>query len=726
MDNDANQKLNDLFNKARNEPSQVSFEATKDNFLNNIGGIPKAYSLGGKIAASVTLKGMLSILISSIIILGTAFLLYNNLKPINKGEHKMIKNKEMRTDSALIVDEHDKVVKDYLERVEAIKVNFPLELLVPKELATQLKDVSLVQEDDTLKKKLASKDSDIEVDTSYRFPHLNYEELKAQRKQMIKMFGKPEKRKVGKEDDGIWYQSDPEGFLFIPMGKIEYNKKEVSVPAFYMKQTEVTNLEYRTFLFDLLEKGKEEDFLIAKPDQKMWTKEYPWSYNEPMVENYFSHPAYNDYPVVGMSRKGAEMYCKWFTEELNKVNQNSINNVRLPTDYEWMYAASSGDKFQPYPWVGSDLTNEKGEHFTNFMPKRPESYRKEGEKFYEYCYICDGAFHTAKVKSYPPNEFGLYEMSGNVAEMIYYVDEKNTPGTKGGSWTSIGQELQIKEGNDRFKGKITPSVNIGFRPVITFLGTTKNNNCIKPSITITPPGTVKLSNNLYFDKTEISNFMWQEYVQWKIKSYGKGSKEHIQALPDTLVWKSKLTYNEPYVQFYFSHPAYRNYPVVGITYEQAVAFCKWRTDRVKELFEIQQKTDKKNVYPTNFEYRLPTKLEWERMANIGYSEKMMKKIVGKFKGESLANYKKDARDDMESVGNLKDNADITAPVESYFPNALGCYNLIGNVTEMINEKGIAKGGAWIHNEKEITIEKDIKYTQQNAWTGFRCVCELTQ
>src|SRR5690606_21271821 len=117
-----------------------------------------------------------------------------------------------------------------------------------------------------------------------------------------------------------------------------------------------------------------------------------------------------------------------------------------------------------------------------------------------------------------PNDFGLYCMSGNVAEMVYYEDENNLPGTRGGSWSSIGQELQITEGNDRFKGSTKPSVNIGFRPVITFLR--------KAKAQINPPGTVKIKDNIYIDETEITNFNWREYVMWLEKKHGKNAIEY--------------------------------------------------------------------------------------------------------------------------------------------------------------------------------------------------------
>ena len=196
------------------------------------------------------------------------------------------------------------------------------------------------------------------------------------------------------------------------------------------------------------------------------------------------------------------------------------------------------------------------------------------------------------------------------------------------------------------------------------------------------------------------------------------------ALPDTLVWKSKLAYNEAYSIHYHAHPAYRQYPVVGISYEQAIAYCKWRTERVKELYSIEKKENKKNVYPSNFEYRLPTKAEWESAAKTGYSEKTLKKLEGKYKGQARANLKRN-KDKTERVAeNLNNNGDITAPVLSYWPNKDGIHNLIGNVTEMTSVQGIAKGGAWNTSKDEVSVEKDFSYKTPECWLGFRCILEI--
>lgn len=726
MEQNKNKRLDELFNQVKHEPVKVSFTETKEKFIKSNVVVGNA-SLVNKLIQISNLKIIVMISTLSIIVAGAIFF-SNNTAEVKVVEEKTSENIEsFITDSSLIIEEHERVVEEYFKKVAALKPQL-LENDTNKRKLKKRKN-KVIDRTWFLNEKAAIDDNLIETVENYRFPNLGYEEITANNKQKNRIFGKLKKQKksrvgtkkkrsndpqgaIGRE---IWYQPDPYGFVFIPMGTFDKDGKKISVQAFYMKQTEVTNLEYRIFLFDLLIQGRRSEFLKAKPDQKMWVKEYPSAFNEPMVENYFSHPAYDSYPVVGMSREGAEMYCKWFTTELIKVNDGLVNDVRIPTDYEWEWAASGGNEKYPYPWGGPYVRNSEGCYLANFRPMKNN-------------YDADGGFHTVKVNSYNPNGYRLYCMSGNVAEMIYYEEENKLPGTKGGSWTSVGQELQIIDGKDRFKGQITPSVNIGFRPVLSYLGRSRKKPLVgvmgAKAITVVPPGTKKIGHNLFFDEAELSNFAWLEYLSWIEHTSGKLSNEYKKALPDTTIWNTELNTNEPYVAFYLRHPAYRNYPVVGISYEQAVAYCKWRTDRVKERFEVLKQKDKKGIYPKNFEYRLPTEEEWESFAKVGYSLKTLKKLESKYEGKIRYNFKTEKDGNMGVAGELNNNADITAPILSYWPNKYGIYNLIGNVAEMTATKGIAKGGAWVHTEKEVGVEKDFKYTGANKWLGFRCVFEV--
>ncbi|SFB81397.1 gliding motility-associated lipoprotein GldJ/gliding motility-associated lipoprotein GldJ,TIGR03530 [Parapedobacter composti] len=88
--------------------------------------------------------------------------------------------------------------------------------------------------------------------------------------------------------------------------------------------------------------------------------------------------------------------------------------------------------------------------------------------------------------------------------------------------------------------------------------------------------------SFYMDETEVSNADWLEYLHWIRQNFPDDDEFYYRALPDTLVWRQPLSYNEPYVDLYLRHPAYQDYPVVGVTWEQANDYCIWRTDRVNE------------------------------------------------------------------------------------------------------------------------------------------------
>lgn len=249
----------------------------------------------------------------------------------------------------------------------------------------------------------------------------------------------------------------------------------------------------------------------------------------------------------------------------------------------------------------------------------------------------------------------------------------------------------------------------------------------KPRIEI-PPGTVEVGMNLYFDKAEITNMNWMEYTYWNKKQYGKTSQEYLKSLPDTTVWLSDGNNNEPYVKYYYQHPAYRNYPVVGISYEQAVRFCQWRSDRVNEVIYLKKNHEKHTAdkplenIPEIFKYRLPTKEEWEGISSVGYTEKVLKKI--KRKGMKKSNFSTPKKDGI--TGSITDGGAITTPVLQYYPNKFGIYNLLGNVAEMTQEKGIAKGGSFLDKEENVSVAKDFTYTQPTKWLGFRCVCKRVE
>lgn len=384
-----------------------------------------------------------------------------------------------------------------------------------------------------------------------------------------------------------WYQADPYGMVFIPSGSyhmgpsdedvpyaITAQAKSVTIPAFYMDNTEITNNEYRQFVYwvrdslahrliggdHLIEEGEygerinwrmklkwqdeeneeilaelflpeterfyrrkeidtrklnfeyywidlktaaqresreqgmrdrsvfiKKDVINVYPDTLSWIHDYAYSYHDPMTQMYFWHPAYDDYPVVGVTWKQARAFCVWRTQLLNSYLADNgtafVQDFRLPTESEWEYAARGGLEHSPYPWGGPYIRNSRGCFLGNFKPMRGN-------------YMDDGGVYTVKATSYWPNDYGLYCMAGNVSEWTsnafdesaygfthdistdytYEAKESDPPALKrkairGGSWKDVGYYLQT--GARTFEYQDTAKCYVGFRCVMSFLGRDK-------------------------------------------------------------------------------------------------------------------------------------------------------------------------------------------------------------------------------------------------------------
>ena len=392
---------------------------------------------------------------------------------------------------------------------------------------------------------------------------------------------------VGALNRERWYQADPYGMVFIPSGAFNMGpsdqdvpyamvaqSKSVSVHAFYMDNTEITNNEYRQFVEwvrdslahrliggdHLIEEGEygerinwrkkikwedeqnvetlaelflpeserfyrrkeidsrklnfeyywidlkeaaqksnreqgmtdrsvfiKKDIINVYPDTLAWIHDYTYSYNDPVTNMYFWHPAYDDYPVVGVTWKQARAFCIWRTQLLNSYLQENgesfVQDFRLPTESEWEYAARGGHDLAPYPCGGPYIRNSRGCFLGNFKPMRGN-------------YMDDGGFYTVKTTSYWPNDYGLYCMSGNVSEWTsnayeeaaynfshdlnpdYSYDAKDSDPValkrkviRGGSWKDVGYFLQT--GTRSYEYQDTAKCYVGFRCVMSFLGRDK-------------------------------------------------------------------------------------------------------------------------------------------------------------------------------------------------------------------------------------------------------------
>ena len=223
------------------------------------------------------------------------------------------------------------------------------------------------------------------------------------------------------------------------------------------------------------------------PDTLVWTHDYAYSYNDPWTRNYFHHPAFDDYPVVGVTWKQAVAFAKWRTKILDEYlldrDEPLHDQFRLPTESEWEYAARGGLDLSPYPWGGPYTTNEQGCFLANFKPRRGN-------------YTADGGVRTVKVASYNPNNYGLYDMAGNVSEWtdntydesamsfahdmnmdFKYDAQESDPNIlkrkviRGGSWKDISHFIQT--GTRDYEYQDTAKSYLGFRNVVSFLGRDK-------------------------------------------------------------------------------------------------------------------------------------------------------------------------------------------------------------------------------------------------------------
>ena len=258
------------------------------------------------------------------------------------------------------------------------------------------------------------------------------------------------------------------------------------------KEIDAKKIIYHSEWLDYKEAAQRENadkprstFIVKKdtpiyPDTLVWIRDFSYSYNEPHAKKYFSHPAYGAYPVVGVSWKQATAFTEWRTHYLNSYLERSKrmteSDFRLPTEAEWEYAARGGRSQVPFPWGGPYLRNKKGCLLANFKPGRGN-------------YPEDGGMYTVRADAYWPNDFGLYNMAGNVAEWtssLFYegaynfqhdmnpeirwnAKDNDPPRMKrkvvrGGSWKDIGFFLQNSTRNYEYQD--TTKSYLGFRCVI--------------------------------------------------------------------------------------------------------------------------------------------------------------------------------------------------------------------------------------------------------------------
>ena len=267
--------------------------------------------------------------------------------------------------------------------------------------------------------------------------------------------------------------------------KFRYNYSWIDyrMAAAHGRQRDYSQDDYQYSRADFIK----EDEVDVYPDTLVWIADFSYSYNEPMANMYFWHPAYDNYPVVGITWKQAKAFSHWRTKYLNDrldmAGYPLVQDFRLPTESEWEYAARGGIALSQYPWGGPYIRNDAGCFLANFKPLRGN-------------YVDDGGFQTVNVYSYSPNDYGLYCMSGNVAEWTnnaysesayefghdmnadyeYDAEDDEQPVYKrkvirGGSWKDVSYYLGV--GVRSYEYQDTAKSYIGFRNVMSYLGRSK-------------------------------------------------------------------------------------------------------------------------------------------------------------------------------------------------------------------------------------------------------------
>ena len=300
-----------------------------------------------------------------------------------------------------------------------------------------------------------------------------------------------EGRALNKDVDLVWDTSEyPDEYYAEVMDSI-YLPEEESYNG--LRSVDVTKLKYKYSWMDIeaaarARTGNRKDFIKHEeleiyPDTTVWIRDFEYSYNEPMHNDYFWHDAYSDYPVVGVNWMQAKAFCNWRTKFKNDDQKSRgkqfVNQFRLPTEAEWEYAARGGIEGGTYPWGGPYVISDTGCFMANFKPQRGD-------------YAADAALYTVEAKSFEPNEYNLYNMAGNVYEWTNssfdqgayeYLSTMNPnigsqdnqrKVIRGGSWKDVAYFLQVSTRDYEYQDSARSY--IGFRTVQDYMGEEDSTN----------------------------------------------------------------------------------------------------------------------------------------------------------------------------------------------------------------------------------------------------------
>ncbi|VAV84226.1 GldJ [hydrothermal vent metagenome] len=282
------------------------------------------------------------------------------------------------------------------------------------------------------------------------------------------------------------YYAEVMDSMYLPLEESYNGQRTWDVRKFKFQYTTMdiqTAAKYRELRrSDVIEKREIEVY----PDTTVWIRDFSYSYNEPMHNDYFWHDAYADYPVVGVTWNQARAFCQWRTLNKNSYQKQRdkqfVNGFRLPSEPEWEYAARGGLQGATFPWGGPYAINDRGCFMANFKPLRGD-------------YAADQALYTVEAKSFEPNDFNLYNMAGNVSEWVmssydpasYEYSSTVNPSVndtenerkvvRGGSWKDVAYFLQVSSRDYEYADSARSY--IGFRTVQDYMGTEVTKNASK-------------------------------------------------------------------------------------------------------------------------------------------------------------------------------------------------------------------------------------------------------
>ena len=324
----------------------------------------------------------------------------------------------------------------------------------------------------------------------FAYKDANPEELNAYESYMQNTYGN-EQRKINRDVDLIFDTDDYPDELYAEVMDGMYLPLEESYNG--QRTWDVKQFKFQYTYMDIQKAArnrnlKRSEVVIQQevevyPDTTAWIRDFAYSYNEPMHNDYFWHDAYGNYPVVGVSWKQAQAFCQWRTLNHNGYQKSKgkqpVNSYRLPSEAEWEYAARGGLQGATYPWGGPYTKNDRGCFMANFKPLRGD-------------YAADQALYTVEADAYDPNDFNLYNMAGNVSEWVngsydpasYEYMSSINPNVndpdnsrkvvRGGSWKDVAYFLQVSSRDYEYADSARSY--IGFRTVQDYMGTEVNKN----------------------------------------------------------------------------------------------------------------------------------------------------------------------------------------------------------------------------------------------------------